>query len=78
MQTFSRYLDKKHREIISDTHWYLQLLGVDPEYQGQGFASRLLRGMLTRIDEEGLPCYLETELAKNVPIYEHFGFRTLE
>ena len=78
MQTFSQHLDKKHEEMINGIHWYLQLIGVDPEYQGQGFASRLLRGMLARIDQEGLPCYLETELAANVPIYEHFGFKTLE
>ena len=78
MQTFSQHLDKKHEEMISGIHWYLQLIGVDLEYQGQGFASRLLRGMLIRIDQEGLPCYLETELEANVPLYENFGFRTLE
>jgi GNAT superfamily N-acetyltransferase len=78
MQVFSSGLETKHREIIGDTHWYLQLLGVDPEHQGKGYAGRLLRERLTRIDEEGLACYLETELAKNVPLYEHFGFRTVE
>ena len=78
MQTFSKSLDKKHEEMINDIHWYLQLLGVDPEYQGKGLAGKLLREMLTRIDEDGLPCYLETELEENVPIYEHFGFQTLE
>ena len=78
MQTFSSALDKKHQEIISDTHWYLQLLGVDPEHQGKGYAGRLLREGLARIDEEGLACCLETELAENVTLYEHFGFYTVE
>ncbi len=78
MQPISKNLDKKHNEIISGIHWYLQLLGVDPAYQGKGFASRLLNGMLARIDEDCLPCYLETELEENVPIYQHFGFKTIE
>jgi len=34
--------------------------------------------MFARIDEEGLPCYLETLNEANVPLYEHFGFRVLE
>jgi ribosomal protein S18 acetylase RimI-like enzyme len=78
MQAFSSKLEEKHREIISDTHWYLQLLGVDPEHQGKGYAGRLLRERLARIDEEALACYLETELVENVPIYEHFGFHIVE
>lgn len=56
-------------------HWYLTLLGVDPEYQGRGYASRLLRPMLDRMDEGGHPCYLETHSRDNLPIYRHFGFR---
>ena len=78
MQKFANRLEEKHKEIINDIHWYLQLIGVEPEQQGKGFASGLIREMLKNIDEEGLPCYLETELEKNVPIYEHFGFQTLE
>ena len=74
MQTFSKSLDKKHEEMINDIHWYLQLLGVDPEYQGKGLAGKLLREMLTRIDEDGLPCYLETERQRNVPFYNRHGF----
>ena len=34
--------------------------------------------MLTRIDEAGLPCYLETLEEQNVPLYEHFGFAVAE
>jgi hypothetical protein len=34
--------------------------------------------MLARIDEAGLPCYLETLEERNVRIYEHFGFTVAE
>jgi hypothetical protein len=33
--------------------------------------------MLERIESEGLPCFLETQNEKNVPLYEHFGFEVI-
>jgi ribosomal protein S18 acetylase RimI-like enzyme len=78
MQILSQYIDKKRRELAPYNHWYLVLLGVDPKFQGRGYASRLIRGMLTRIDEEGLPCYLETDGERNVRIYRHFGFEVID
>ena len=78
MLVFNKYIDRKHSELVPMKHWYLFLLGVEPRHQGKGYASNLLRGMLYRIDKEGLPCYLETEVEKNVPIYEHFGFEVID
>jgi len=78
MQILSKYIDKKRRELAPYNHWYLVLLGVDPKFQGRGYASRLIRGMLTRIDEEGLPCYLETDGERNVYMYRHFGFEVID
>ena len=62
----------------STPHWFLELIGVVPEFQNKGFAGRLLRPMLDRIDRENLSCYLDTEVEKNVAIYQHYGFRALE
>lgn len=78
MQKLDSYMDEKHRELAPDKHWYLSLLAVDPEQQGKGYASKLLNEMLAQIDEEGLPCYLETEGKKNVFIYKHFGFEVVD
>ena len=78
MQVLTNYIEKKHRQLVPDKHWYLFLIGVDPEYQGKGYASKLLNGMLSEIDKEGLSCYLETEVKKNVPIYQHFGFDVID
>jgi GNAT superfamily N-acetyltransferase len=63
---------------MPERYWYLQILGVDPGCQGQGFSSRLLKPMLERADREGLPVFLETQLKKNVTLYEHFGFKVVE
>jgi ribosomal protein S18 acetylase RimI-like enzyme len=78
MRKFDEYVENKHRELMPEKHWYLSVLAVDPDYQGNGYGSQLIRGMLSRIDEEGLPCYVETEGEKNVAMYEHFGFEVLE
>lgn len=59
-------------------YWYFGPIAVDPEYQGQGYASNLIRPMLKRIDNENLPIYLETNIEKHLSIYDHFGFRVLE
>lgn len=59
-------------------HWFLELIGVIPELQGRGYAGFLLAPMLARLDRQGLPCYLDTEVEKNVGIYERHGFRVVD
>jgi GNAT superfamily N-acetyltransferase len=75
---YFEYLVAVRMRLAPERYWYLQALGVDPVCQGRGFSSRLLRPMLELMDREGLPCYLETQLEKNIPFYEHFGFRVVE
>ena len=74
IQAYGRYIDNMHRKLVPYPHWYLQIIGVDPAYQGQGFSSQLVRPMLECIDRERLPCFLETNTEKNVAIYQRFGF----
>ena len=45
LQPFGDFVDRRHREMAPFPHWYLQILGVNPEYQGKGVTSRLLRPM---------------------------------
>ena len=68
-------LRKRHAPF---PHWYLAILGVEPKFQGRGYASKLLKPMLTRLDEEHSACYLEAEGEKNVAIYQHNGFEVVE
>jgi ribosomal protein S18 acetylase RimI-like enzyme len=77
MQAYGRYVDNLHRKLVPYPHWYLQIIGVDPKYQGQGFSSRLVRPVLERIDRERMPCFLETNTGKNVAIYRRFGFEVV-
>jgi GNAT superfamily N-acetyltransferase len=70
----NRFCEKLKKKLAPKPYKYLALLGVDPVYQGKGLASVLLKPMLKRFDEEGLPTYLETQNLKNVGMYSHFGF----
>ncbi len=74
MKTLGNCFGALHSRIAPPNHWYLQLLGVDPDAQGRGHASALLRPMLARIDAEQHSCYLETTNPDNVPMYQHVGF----
>lgn len=76
--SFSDYLDTLHRRHMPGPHHYLFFIGVDPACQGKGYASRLIRPVLARLDGEGLPCYLVTQNEQNVALYEHYGFRVIE
>jgi len=77
IQAFDEYIEKKHKELAPNKHWYLAVLAVDPQHQRKGYASRLLNKMLSNIDEEGVLCYLETEGEKNVSMYQNFGFKVV-
>jgi ribosomal protein S18 acetylase RimI-like enzyme len=78
MRYSGKYIDAVHKRLAPFKHWFLLTIGVDPDFQRKGYASKLLRPMLTRIDEEGLPCYLETLDETKIPLYEHFGFKVVE
>jgi len=56
--------------------WYLHYVGVRPGDQGKGHGGRIIRAQTAVADAEGLPCWLETATAENVPLYERLGFVT--
>ncbi|MFW9878230.1 MAG: GNAT family N-acetyltransferase [Candidatus Thorarchaeota archaeon] len=72
------YMISTQYELVPLPHWYLVIIGVDPDFQGKGYGSRLIKPMLSRIDKEQLNCYLDTNIEKNERLYQHFGFKTLK
>lgn len=74
-------LDRMLRDLrlshLTDPHWFLALLNVDPRRRGMGVSSVLLRPILLRADEGMMPCYIETILSDMVPFFKHHGFRIL-
>lgn len=68
-----RKANMKGRDYI-----YLVMIGVAPQYQGQGLGGKLMRAMLTEGEQSGLPIYLETETEENISLYQHFGFEVVK
>jgi ribosomal protein S18 acetylase RimI-like enzyme len=78
LQPVGEYLDTTHERLAPFKHMYLLMIGVDPQHQGKGHAGKLIKPMLVRLDEEKMPCYLDTLDKKNVSLYEHLGFKLIE
>jgi ribosomal protein S18 acetylase RimI-like enzyme len=68
------HMDKLRKQAMQRPYWYLWIIGVRPDSQGQGIGSSLLRPVLRQADASSLPCYLETETESNVAFYDKRGF----
>jgi ribosomal protein S18 acetylase RimI-like enzyme len=73
-----RQIGRKRGRHVPDPHWYLLALGTDPDHQGEGLGSTLVREGTRRADEAGARTYLETETEANVDFYSHLGFEVVE
>jgi ribosomal protein S18 acetylase RimI-like enzyme len=73
---FSKAEELRNRNM-SQPHWYLIVLGVLSNYQGQGIGGRLLEPVLKQADLEGYPCYLETSTEGAVRFYQRHGFEVI-
>jgi ribosomal protein S18 acetylase RimI-like enzyme len=67
-----RRLERRHPTV---PHWYLYMLGTDPDAQGRGIGSALLAPVLERCDEDGIGAYLESSKEANIAFYARHGFR---
>lgn len=59
---------------ITDPHWYLPMIGVDPACQRNGHGSRLMAYALQQFDRDHMPAYLESTNPRNIPFYRRHGF----
>jgi len=72
---WARVAETLHEHHEPLPHWYLALLGVEPELQGSGVGAALLGAWLRLVDADGRGAYLETDTSRNVAFYERAGFR---
>ncbi len=71
LRAFDRFDEHHPRDT---PHYYLSLLGTDPQHLGHGHGLRLLADNLAVVDDAKAPCYLEASNPANVPLYQRFGF----
>ncbi len=71
-------LEAMERVHYEAPHWYLALLGTDPEQRGRGIASALIRRVTRICDRDGLPAYLESSNETNISFYESHGFTVVQ
>lgn len=64
-------LEKAHPK---EPHYYLEMLGTRQGSQSKGVGTAVIRHVLDRCDEEGVPAYLESSNRRNVPFYARHGF----
>ena len=67
-----------HHRYAPMPHWYVMVLGVSPEAQGNGLGRDLLQSVFAEADPGRLPVYLETTRAANIAFYGHMGFAVVE
>ncbi len=54
--------------------WYLSIVGIHPEAQGQGLGKVLLQPTLQEASSRRQVCYLETFTPRNIGFYQRLGF----
>jgi GNAT superfamily N-acetyltransferase len=73
LATFEK-MEQWHPE---EAHWYLPLIGVEPNAQGKGLGAELMRHAVARCDQERALAYLESSNRRNIPLYLRFGFEVM-
>jgi ribosomal protein S18 acetylase RimI-like enzyme len=64
----------RRRHPRTPPHWYLSLLGTDPQARGRGLGSAVLEPVLEQCDAEGLGVHLESSKESNIRFYARYGF----
>jgi ribosomal protein S18 acetylase RimI-like enzyme len=59
-------------------HWYLAVIGTDPDSQGRGLGGTVLSPVLEQCDRDGVAAYLESSKETNLAYYARHGFRVTE
>jgi GNAT superfamily N-acetyltransferase len=62
---------------VDEEAWYLPMIGVDANFQGQGIGARLMDSLLTKTDAMGIPTYLESSNPANIPFYKRLGYEAV-
>lgn len=71
---YDRFMRTQH---MAEPHWYLQYMGVHPDFQHQGLGQRLVSHVNQLAKSDRVPVYLETDAQENADFYAYQGFKVL-
>jgi len=76
---YEAYGEITRKFVVDQPHYHLGMLGVRRAYAGRGLARHLLDALHDRSSADRQSCgvTLNTEDPRNVPLYEHFGYRVI-
>jgi GNAT superfamily N-acetyltransferase len=72
------WLGLERRHPVKPPHWYLAVLGTDPDAQGRGLGSRVLGTVLEQCDRDRVGAFLESSKERNIDFYARHGFRVTD
>jgi hypothetical protein len=67
--------EKIRGDILKGPYFLLDIIGVNPINQNQGYARRIIESKLIEYDNQPNPCYLETSNKENLNFYAKYNFR---
>jgi ribosomal protein S18 acetylase RimI-like enzyme len=75
-EAYSELVDR-HRP--SEPHYFVGVLGIDPDAQGRGFGRRLLdeANLVSQADPHSREIWLDPENPKNMGFYKHLGYQVV-
>ena len=68
------FMSEPSARETDESDWYLSILGVLPEHQGQGLGPGLIRPVLDKTDRLGVATFLETFTPRNMSFYKRLGY----
>ncbi len=66
--------EKMRLKIMTKPYHLLDVIGVDPQFQRQGYARIMLQSKFNELEAKRIPCYLETSDSANTALYANYGF----
>lgn len=62
------------QSLIEENSWYLSIIGILPDFQGQGLGPGLVESTLEKTDNLKVSTYLETFTPRNMNFYKRLGY----
>ncbi len=77
MVQYQKWITRLHKLYLKKSYCCLDVIVIDPSFQGKGFSSILIKPKLLALSLNNEIAFLETQNKHNVEVYEHFGFKLI-